>query len=183
MEIRAAEIPDVKLITPARHGDHRGFLSEVFSRRALAAAGIDIEFVQDNHTRSAVAGTVRGLHYQLPPMAQAKLVRVTSGAIFDVAVDLRQGSPTFGRHVGAVISAEAWNQILVPVGFAHGFCTLAPDTEVLYRLSNYYSPGHERGLRWDDAGLGIAWPAAAAAATLSDRDRNNPRLADLVDMF
>ena len=183
MQIRAAVIPDVRLITPTRHGDHRGFLSEVYSRKALAAAGVDLEFVQDNHTLSAVAGTVRGLHYQIAPMAQAKLVRVIRGAIFDVAVDLRKGSPTFGWHVAAVISAEAWNQILVPIGFAHGFCTLMPDTEVLYRISNYYSPAHERGLLWNDAALAIEWPTAPANAILSDRDRTHPRLADLTDLF
>jgi dTDP-4-dehydrorhamnose 3,5-epimerase len=183
MEVHATAIPDVRLIAPIRHGDHRGFLSEVYSRRALAAAGIDIEFVQDNHTLSAAAGTVRGLHFQLPPMAQAKLIRVTRGAIYDVAVDLRRRSPTFGRHIGAVISAGAWNQILVPEGFAHGFCTLAPDTEVLYRLSNYYSPAHEHGLLWNDEALGIAWPVAGNQAILSDRDRRNPRLAELTALF
>jgi dTDP-4-dehydrorhamnose 3,5-epimerase len=183
MEICAAAIPDVLLITPSRHGDHRGFLSEVYSRKELADAGIDLEFVQDNHTLSAAAGTLRGLHYQVAPMAQAKLVRVIRGAIFDVAVDLRRRSPTFGRHVSAVISTEEWNQILVPVGFAHGFCTLTPDTEVLYRLSNYYSPAHERGLLWEDPALAIGWPSAAARAILSERDRQNPRLSDLRDLF
>jgi dTDP-4-dehydrorhamnose 3,5-epimerase len=183
MDIETTAIPDVRLIAPKRHGDHRGFLSEVYSRRALAAAGIDIDFVQDNHTMSAMAGTVRGLHYQLPPMGQAKLVRVTRGAIYDVAVDLRRQSPTFGRHVGAVVSAEAWNQILVPVGFAHGFCTLAPDTEVLYRLSNYYSSVHERALLWNDDALAIDWPVPSERAILSDRDRDNPRLAELTDLF
>jgi dTDP-4-dehydrorhamnose 3,5-epimerase len=183
MEIRPTTIPDVRLITPARHGDHRGFLSEVYSRKALAAAGIDLEFVQDNHTLSADGGTVRGLHYQVAPMAQAKLVRVIRGAIFDVAVDLRRHSPTFGRHVAAVISAEAWNQIFLPVGFAHGFCTLTPDAEVLYRVSNYYSPAHERGLLWNDPALAIAWPPAAAQPILSERDRSHPRLSDLADLF
>jgi dTDP-4-dehydrorhamnose 3,5-epimerase len=183
MLIGPTAIPEVRLITPKRHGDHRGFLSEVYSRRALAAAGIDIDFVQDNHTMTALAGTVRGLHYQLPPMAQAKLVRVTRGAIYDVAVDLRRQSATFGRHVGAIVSAEAWNQILVPVGFAHGFCTLMPDTEVIYRLSNDYAPTHERGLLWNDEALRIAWPVGSDAAILSDRDRTNPRLADLRDVF
>jgi dTDP-4-dehydrorhamnose 3,5-epimerase len=183
MEVQATAIPEVRLIAPVRHGDARGFLSEVYSRRELAAAGIDIEFVQDNHTLSAAAGTVRGLHYQVPPMAQAKLVRVARGAIYDVTVDLRRGSPTFGRHVGAVISAEAWNQILVPEGFAHGFCTLTPDTEVLYRLSNYYSPAHEHGLLWNDAALGIAWPVSGDRAVLSDRDRRNPPLAELTALF
>jgi dTDP-4-dehydrorhamnose 3,5-epimerase len=183
MEIQATAIPDVLLITPARHGDHRGFLSETYSRRALAEAGIDVAFVQDNHSLSAAAGTVRGLHYQLPPMAQAKLIRVARGAIFDVAVDLRRNSPTFGRHVGAMLSAEAWNQIFIPPGFAHGFCTLAPDTEVLYRLSNYYAPAHEHGLRWDDEALAIAWPVSHEQAILSDRDRRNPRLAELTALF
>jgi dTDP-4-dehydrorhamnose 3,5-epimerase len=183
MLIEPTAIPEVRLITPKRHGDHRGFLSEVYSRRALAAAGIDIDFVQDNHTMTALAGTVRGLHYQLPPMAQAKLVRVTRGAIYDVAVDLRRRSPTFGRHVGAIVSAEAWNQILVPVGFAHGFCTLTPDTEVIYRLSNDYAPTHERGLLWNDEALRIEWPVESDAAILSDRDRKNPRLADLTETF
>ena len=183
MEIRAAAIPDVLMVAPARHGDHRGFLSEVYSRQTLATAGIDVEFVQDNHTLSAAAGTVRGLHYQVAPMAQAKLIRVIRGAIFDVAVDLRRRSPTFGRHVAAVVSAEAWNQVLVPIGFAHGFCTLTPDTEVLYRLSEYYSPAHERGLQWDDDALAIAWPVAAEKAILSERDRKNPRLSDLTELF
>ncbi len=183
MLIESTAIPEVRLITPKRHGDHRGFLSEVYSRRALAAAGIDIDFVQDNHTMTALAGTVRGLHYQLPPMAQAKLVRVTRGAIYDVAVDLRRQSPTFGRHVGAIVSAEAWNQILVPVGFAHGFCTLTADTEVIYRLSNDYAPTHERGLLWNDEALRIEWPVERDAAILSDRDRKNPRLADLTETF
>lgn len=183
MDIETTAIPDVRLLTPKRHGDHRGFLSEVYSRRALAAAGVDIDFVQDNHAMSAISGTVRGLHYQLRPMAQAKLIRVMRGAIYDVAVDLRRQSPTFGRHVGAIVSAEAWNQILVPVGFAHGFCTLAPDTEVLYRISSYYSPAHERALLWNDDALGIDWPVASDKAILSDRDRKNPRLAELTDLF
>jgi dTDP-4-dehydrorhamnose 3,5-epimerase len=183
MNIETTPIADVRLITPKRHGDHRGFVSEVYSRRALMAVGIDIDFVQDNHTLSATAGTVRGLHYQVPPMAQAKLIRVARGAVYDVAVDLRRRSPTFGQHVGVVLSADAWNQILVPVGFAHGFCTLAPDTEVLYRLSNDYSPAHERVLLWNDEALRIDWPVAIEDAVLSDRDRRNPRLAELTDLF
>lgn len=183
MNIEATPIPDVRLITPKRHGDHRGFVSEVYSRRALMAAGIDIDFVQDNHSLSAMAGTVRGLHYQVPPMAQAKLIRVAHGAIYDVAVDLRRRSPTFGQHVGVILSADAWNQILVPVGFAHGFCTLAPDTEVLYRLSKDYSPAHERALLWNDEALRIDWPVAIEDAVLSERDRRNPRLSELTDLF
>ena len=183
MDIQTTAIPDVRLITPARHGDHRGFLSETYSRQALAAAGIDVAFVQDNHSLSAMAGTVRGLHYQLPPMEQAKLIRVARGAVYDVAVDLRRDSPSFGRHVGAVVSAETWNQIFIPPGFAHGFCTLVPDTEVLYRLSNYYAPAHEHGLLWSDDALAIAWPISREQAILSDRDRRNPRLAELTALF
>lgn len=183
MEFHSTAIPDVLLIAPRRHVDQRGFLSEVYSREAFAAAGIIVEFVQDNHTMSIAEGTVRGLHYQVHPVSQAKLVRVVRGAIYDVAVDLRRGSPTFGRHVGAIISAEAWNQILVPVGFAHGFCTLSPRTEVLYRLSNIHSPAHERGLSWNDPALAIDWPVTADPVTLSDRDRGNPRLDELADLF
>lgn len=183
MEIRPTAIPDVLLIVPKQHGDHRGFLSEVYSRQAFAAGGIGLEFVQDNHTMSAAKGTVRGLHYQVEPMAQAKLIRVVRGAIYGVAVDLRRGSPTFGKHVGAIISAEAWNQLFVPVGFAHGFCTLSGEVEVLYRLGNYHSPVHERGVLWSDPTLGIDWPTAADQAILSDRDRHNPPLAELADLF
>jgi dTDP-4-dehydrorhamnose 3,5-epimerase len=168
---------------PERHDDSRGFLSEVYSRKALISSGIDMEFVQDNHSLSTTVGTVRGLHYQIAPMAQTKLVRVVRGAIFDVAVDLRRHSLTFGHHVAVVISAKEWNQIFVPIGFAHGFCTLAPDTEVLYRASDYYSPAHERGLLWNDPALAIKWPSVAANPTLSERDCAHPRLSDVADLF
>ena len=167
VSIVALAIPEVRLIVPDRFRDERGFFSETYSRRALAEAGIADEFVQDNHSLSVPAGTVRGLHYQLPPFAQAKLVRVMRGAILDVAVDLRRGSPTFGRHVAATLSAAAWNQLFVPVGFAHGFCTLEPDTEVVYKVTAYYSREHDRGIRWDDPELGIDWPVDPAAAVLS----------------
>ena len=172
-------LPDVKVIVPDRFGDERGFFSETYSRRSLADAGIEDEFIQDNHSLSVLVGTVRGLHYQLPPFAQAKLVRVTRGAILDVAVDIRRGSPTFGQHVSATLSAAAWNQIYVPVGFAHGFCTLEPDTEVVYKVTAYYSRAHDRGIGWDDPELGIAWPLDPESALLSDKDRNQPRLADV----
>lgn len=175
-------IADVKVIVPARYRDERGFLSEVFERRAFLEAGLDVDFVQENHSFSARQGTVRGLHFQLPPRAQAKLVRVSRGAIFDVAVDLRHGSPTFGRHVSVVVSAEEWNQLYVPVGFAHGFCTLAPDTEVIYKLTDVYAPDRERGLLWNDPALGIDWPVAEDDAILSPRDRGHPRLAALKGM-
>ena len=144
MEISPLDIRDVKILRPKKHGDARGFFSETWNRAALEAAGIDIDFVQDNQSLSAARGTVRGLHFQTPPHAQTKLLRVIRGAVFDVAVDLRRGSPDYGRHASAVISAEAWNQILVPVGFAHGFMTLEPDTEVIYKVSGIYSPAERR---------------------------------------
>ena len=176
-------IPEVRIIRPRRHGDARGFFSETWSRQALAEAGIELDFVQDNHAFSAEAGTVRGLHFQIPPYAQAKLVRVVRGAILDVAVDIRAGSPTYGRHVAAVISAAEWNQILVPVGFAHGLATLEPGTEVLYKVSAPYSPAHDKGLLWNDPALGIDWPVGEAEAIVSEKDRRQPRLADLPDWF
>ena len=183
MDITPTAIADVKVMRPKKFGDHRGFFSEVFSDAAFAAAGLDLRFVQDNHSVSADEGTVRGLHFQLPPFAQDKLVRVTRGAIFDVAVDLRRASPSYGQHVAVRISAADWNQILVPIGFAHGFCTLEPDTEVLYKVSNVYSPSHDRGLLWNDPALGIAWPVTATQAKLSDKDRKQPKLADLAVDF
>jgi dTDP-4-dehydrorhamnose 3,5-epimerase len=183
MDIEALAIPDVKLIRPKRFGDARGFFSEVYSRPALAAAGITLEFVQDNHSRSAKVGTVRGLHFQTAPFAQDKLVRVTKGRILDVAVDLRRASPTYGRHVSAELSADNWTQILVPVGFAHGFCTLEPDTEVIYKVSQVYAPAHDGGVLWNDPDLGIAWPVATADAVLSDKDVKLPRFRDLSPLF
>ncbi len=183
MDVIALDIPDVKILRPKKYGDHRGFFSEVYNKRAIAAAGINIDFVQDNHSLSAEKGTVRGLHFQVPPFAQDKLVRVVRGAVFDVAVDLRRGSPTYGRHVSAVLSVEAWNQILVPIGFAHGLMTLEPDTEVIYKVSNYYAPEYDKGLLWNDPNLGIAWPMPGGEAILSDRDHKHPRLVELVSPF
>ena len=176
-------IADVKVLTPKKHGDHRGFFSEVYNRKALAEAGIEIEFVQDNHSLSAEKGTVRGLHFQAPPFAQDKLVRVVRGSVFDVAVDLRNGSATYGEHVSVVLSAEAWNQLLVPIGFAHGFMTLEADTEVVYKVSDYYAPDHDHGLLWNDPALGIRWPIAEEEAVLSDKDRVQPRLSELATPF
>ena len=183
MHVIETEIPDVKIITPGKHGDHRGFFSEVFNARLLKEAGLCHEFVQDNHSLSADKGVVRGLHYQLPPMAQDKLVRVLRGGILDVAVDIRRGSPTFGRHITAVITAENWKQILVPRGFAHGFVTLEPNTEVLYKVTNFYSPAHDRGIRWNDPEVGISWGIEEAAAVLSGKDKLHPALRDAVDLF
>jgi len=183
MQVRSTEIADVKIVAPVRHGDERGYFSETYNKRAFAAAGIALDFVQDNHSLSWPAGTIRGLHYQLAPFAQDKLVRVVRGAIFDVAVDLRRGSPTYGRHVAVTLTAGDPRQLLVPIGFAHGFCTLEPDTEVIYKVTNYYSAPHDRGILWSDPALGIAWPAPAQNATLSAKDRQLPLLRDIEPPF
>ena len=183
MLVENLRIPEVKLIRPVKHEDTRGYFSETYSKRDLAAAGIEIDFVQDNHVLSAERGTVRGLHFQIPPVPQSKLVRVARGAVFDVAVDIRVGSPTFGEHVSAVVSAEAWNQILIPPGFAHGLVTLEPATEVIYKVSAAYSPEHDMGLLWNDKALGIAWPVSEAEAIVSDKDKRQPKLADLPTYF
>ncbi len=183
MQIVDTPIPEVKIIVAARIGDERGFFSETYKKSALVAAGIDVELVQDNHSRSQAVGTVRGLHYQAPPRAQGQLVRVTSGAILDVAVDIRHGSPSFGQHVAVRISAEEWNQLWIPPGFAHGLVTLEPNTEVLYKVTDYYSPEHDFGLLWNDPALGIAWPIDESRAVLSDRDKRHPRLAELPRHF
>src|SRR6516165_7374557 len=183
MQIVETEIAEVKLIKPVRHVDARGFFSEVFKENVLREHGIDIHFVQDNHSLSANKDVVRGLHFQIPPFAQAKLLRVTAGSIFDVAVDIRSGSPSFGRHVAVILSATDWNQIFVPEGFAHGYCTLEADTEVLYKVSAYYSPEHDRGLLWCDPALGIDWPVSAEQVVISDKDRKHPPLSQLSRFF
>jgi dTDP-4-dehydrorhamnose 3,5-epimerase len=183
MNVTPLSIPDVLILEPERFSDRRGFFSETYNRRVLAKHGIELDFVQDSHSLSGPKGTVRGLHFQAPPFAQDKLIRVVRGSIHDVAVDLRVGSPTYGRHVAAVISARAWNQILVPIGFAHGFCTLEPDTEIVYKVTNYYSPEHDRGVLWSDPDLGIEWPVLEETAVLSSRDRDLPRLRDIVSPF
>lgn len=183
MKVIETEIPAVKILLPTRHGDHRGFFSEVFNARLLKEAGLCCEFVQDNHSLSAEKGVVRGLHYQMPPMAQDKLIRVVRGAILDVAVDIRRDSPTFGKHITAQITADNWKQILVPIGFAHGFVTLEPNTEVVYKVTNFYSPQHDRGIRWNDPDLGIAWGTDESAAILSAKDKSLPRLRDAKDLF
>ena len=183
MHVERLSIPEVLILKPKRFGDERGFFSETYNQRAFAEAGIALEFVQDNHAYSAQPGTVRGLHFQTAPFAQDKLVRVVRGAILDVVVDIRKGSPTYGQHVSAEISADAWNQILVPAGFAHGLCTLMPDTEVIYKVTNYYSPEHDKGIRWDDPALGISWPVDAGKAIVSAKDNVLPTLAELPDCF
>ena len=178
MQIAETEIPEVKILALKKFGDDRGVFSETYNKAVFAAAGIDAVFVQDNHSLSREVSVVRGLHFQTPPHAQAKLVRVTRGAIFDVAVDLRRAAPTFGRHVTQVVSADDWNQIYIPEGFAHGFCTLEPYTEVLYKVTALYAPDHDRGILWNDPELGIAWPVEAGEAIVSDKDRKLPALRD-----
>jgi dTDP-4-dehydrorhamnose 3,5-epimerase len=183
MQVEDAAIPAVKIVTPKKFGDARGFFSEVYSRKAWREAGLDYEFMQDNHSYSSAVGVIRGLHFQTAPFGQDKLVRVARGRILDVAVDLRRGSPTFGKHVAVELSADNWRQLLVPIGFAHGFCTLEPDCEVLYKVTNVYSPAHDRGLAFDDPALGIAWGVELSKAVLSEKDRKHPRLAELGPQF
>ena len=167
-------------IVPPRHGDNRGFFGETYSRRRYAEMGIDVEFVQDNHSVSKQLGTIRGLHFQAPPYAQAKLVRCGHGAIFDVAVDIRLGSPTYGHWEGYELSAENGHQLYVPVGFAHGFVTLEPDSEIYYKCTDYYASETEGAVRWDSCG--IEWPLSGDPI-LSDKDAIAPVLADVDSPF
>lgn len=183
MQIEDTPLAGVKIITPRRFGDHRGFFSESWSRPKLAEAGIDIDFVQDNHSVSAVAGTVRGLHFQAPPHAQDKLVRCGRGALFDVAVDIRRGSPTYGKWFGAELSFENGRQLLVPAGFAHGFATLQPETEIVYKCSDVYAPETEGAVRWDDPEIGIDWPLEGIEPVLSEKDAAAPMLAEIESPF
>lgn len=175
MDIVPLELDGVFLITPKRFGDHRGFFSETWNRAALAEAGIDIDFVQDNHSMSAARGTLRGLHYQSPPHAQDKLVRCTRGAIWDVAVDVRATSPTYGQHFGTELTAQSGAQLLVPKGFLHGFVTLTEDTEVMYKCSDYYAPEADGSVLWSS--VGIDWPGDADPI-LSAKDAAAPAFAD-----
>lgn len=174
----------VQLIEPRRFGDSRGWFTEVYSVPVFEARGIDCVFVQDNHSLSVPAYTLRGLHFQTPPRGQDKLVRCIRGRIFDVAVDVRKGSPTYGRWVGAELSAQNGHQLFVPVGFAHGFLTLEADCEVSYKCSDTYAPDHDGGLRWDDADIAIDWPLPPGAAIqLSDKDKTHPSLAEFDSPF
>ncbi|RUU31324.1 dTDP-4-dehydrorhamnose 3,5-epimerase [Mesorhizobium sp. M6A.T.Ce.TU.016.01.1.1] len=177
LEIRPLGLDGVLEIIPKRFGDTRGFFVETYNAGRFSDAGIDLRFVQDNHSYSAAAGVLRGLHYQLPPRAQDKLLRVIRGRILDVAVDIRRSSKTFGKWVALDISAEKGNQILVPQGFAHGFVTLVPDTEVLYKVTDTYSPEHDRSIRFDDPAIGIEWPSISGGFQLSDKDLKAPTLA------
>lgn len=183
MQIEPQAIPEVLLITARRFGDDRGFVSETFKQSRLAEAGVEFPFVQDNHTFSRAAGTVRGLHAQLAPSVQGKLIRVAKGAIWDVAVDARAGSPTFGRYVGAELSAENWRQLWIPPGFLHGLCTLTDDTEIIYKMTAEYDPASECGVLWNDPDLGIPWPVAPERAILSEKDKARPRLAECPAWF
>jgi dTDP-4-dehydrorhamnose 3,5-epimerase len=173
----------LKLVTPKKHGDDRGFFSETHNASTWEKAGLHYNFVQDNHSLSRDVGTVRGLHFQSEPFAQDKLVRVVTGRILDVAVDIRKSSPTFGKHVAIELSRENWRQLFIPKGFAHGFITLEPNTEVLYKVTNFYSPAHDFGLAWDDPDLAIEWGIKTDQAYLSDKDRKWPRLTDLTETF
>ena len=183
MQVEETAIPAVKIVTPKKHGDGRGFFSEVYNQSTWENSGLDFVFVQDNHSFSAAPGTLRGLHYQTPPFAQGKLIRVTRGGILDVAVDIRRSSPTFGKYVAVELSADNWRQLLVPIGFAHGFVTLEPDVEVLYKTTARFSPAHDFGVAWDDPDLAIDWPLPGAGPTLSDKDRRWPLLGQARELF
>lgn len=174
----------VRLIVPRRFGDDRGWFTEVYSEKTFPDLGIPDRFVQDNHSLSVPVGTLRGLHFQTPPHGQAKLVRCIRGRIFDVAVDVRRGSPTYGKWVGAELSAENGHQLYVPVGFAHGFVTLEPSTEVTYKVSDFYAPANDGGIRWDDPTIGLDWPLPAGVTPmLSPKDEKLPLLADFDSPF
>jgi dTDP-4-dehydrorhamnose 3,5-epimerase len=177
------EIPDVILLKPRYFNDPRGYFVETYNVRESQVAGLKADFVQDNQAFSFKRGTVRGLHFQAPPHAQAKLVRVLRGSIYDVAVDLRVGSPTYGRWTAATLTAQRGEQIFVPRGFAHGYCTLEADTEVAYKVDDYYAPDCDRGLIWNDPTLAVDWPVTTAEAVLSDKDRQLPRLCDFASPF
>ena len=183
MLVEELKIPGVLQLTPKKFSDGRGFFSETYNLKRLAETGIDLEFVQDNQAYSADKWTLRGLHFQAPPFAQDKLVRVLRGSVLDVAVDIRKGSPTYGHHVSVVLSAEAWNQVLVPIGFAHGYLTLEPDTEVFYKVSNYYAPDHDHGVMWNDPDLAIDWGVPGQEVVLSDKDKAQPSFRDFNSPF
>jgi dTDP-4-dehydrorhamnose 3,5-epimerase len=176
-------IPEVILLTPPRFSDARGFFSETYHQARWLEAGIKAVFVQDNHSLSAAEGTIRGLHGQIAPSVQGKLVRCVRGAVWDVAVDLREGSPSYGRHVSAVLSADNWRQIWIPSGFLHGFCTLEPDTEVIYKVTAPYDRDAERGVIWNDPDLALPWPVRPEEAILSEKDRNLPPLSHAPGWF
>lgn len=176
MIVTRLSLNDAMVIEPTVHGDSRGFFMESYNDSFFKQHGITYNFIQDNQSLSAEAGVLRGLHYQLNPKAQTKLIRVLTGAIYDVIVDIRKSSPTFGQWVGVILSEHNHRQLLVPKGFAHGFCTLVPNTQVLYKVDEYYSPENDRGILWNDPALGIDWPTSNP--TLSDKDQRHPLLKD-----
>ena len=177
------KIPGVLSISVPRHGDVRGFFAETYNQKAYSRAGIEATFLQDNHSVSELVGTVRGLHYQTPPHAQAKLVRCGRGSLFDVAVDIRTGSPTYGHWYGEVLSFENGRQLYIPEGFAHGFMTLEDDTEIVYKCSDFYAPECEGAVRFDDPDIGIEWPVVDRGITLSEKDATAPLLRDVKSPF
>lgn len=183
MKIETTKIPGVLVVTPKFFGDDRGWFTETYSRRALAEAGFDKEFLQDNHSYSKIKGTVRGLHFQTEPFGQDKLIRCVRGAILDVVVDIRHGSPTFGQHISVVLDPKNGKQLLAPIGMAHGFCTLEPDTEVVYKVTNFYSQPNDGGILWNDPALGIDWGISKEDAQLSAKDKIAPLLADTGILF
>jgi len=183
MQFRAFDIDGPIQIVPRKHEDHRGYFSEIFRLNSFAEQVGPVTFVQENQSLSNAPGTIRGIHFQTPPMAQGKLVRCVAGRLLDVIVDLRQGSPTFGRWVSVILSPQDLNQLWVPVGFGHGFCTLEPNSIISYRVTEYYSPEHDKGVAWDDPEIGVDWPSIADPETLSGKDREQPRLADLPAYF
>ena len=183
LQIETTTIPDLVVLTPKRFGDARGYFSESWNADVMAKAGFDLGFVQDNHSLSRDIGTIRGLHFQHPPKEQTKLVRCGRGRLFDVAVDIRKGSPTFGAWFGVELSAENGRQLLVPAGFAHGFVTREADTEILYKCTDFYAPDHDAGIAWDDPDLGIDWDLGEGAPILSDKDAKAPRLCDIDSPF
>lgn len=183
MEVEELSIPAVKLLKPKLHQDVRGSFCETYNRFQFENTGISVDFVQDNLSHSKNQATVRGLHFQLHPFAQAKLIRVQSGKVFDVAVDLRLNSPTFGQHVTAILSDRNLLQMFIPVGFAHGFMTLEPNTIVAYKVSQYYSPENDKGIFWNDPKFGIQWPLPQSSVTLSEKDQSLPSLADIENPF
>lgn len=182
MQIEETALPGVKILTPRRFGDARGFFSESWNRKLLAEHGIALDFVQDNHSVSAQVNTVRGLHFQSPPHAQAKLVRCGKGRLFDVAVDIRTGSPTFGKWVGVELSFDNGRQLLIPEGFLHGFATREPDTEIIYKCTDYYAPAADGAVRFDDPAIGIDW-GLTGAPILSEKDAKAPLLAEIGSPF
>ncbi len=183
MIIQGSPIPDLYILTPARLADSRGFFSESWNRATLAEHGIHLDFVQDNHSFSRNQGTIRGLHYQSPPHAQAKLVRCGRGRLLDVAVDIRNGSPTYGKWISEELSFDNGKQLLIPAGFLHGFMTLEPDTEIVYKCTDYYAPECDGAVRFDDPDIGIEWGTNPTSLTLSDKDKAAPLLKDFISPF